>query len=114
MNASSPPPNLFSVDISKIALYLLNVNHPSQSARAKANFYVSHGFDPNKPLDLANALIMHGQQSPLISASNNGYVDLFIYEGKLSGPYGPIPRIRSVWKIDRRPDTGELVTAYRY
>ena len=88
MSASSQPPSLFQIDATKITAYLLNPVHVSGGA--KARFFIAQGFSTSRPHELADALLSHPLTSTLVNATNNGFVDKFIYEGALAGPKGPI------------------------
>jgi hypothetical protein len=57
------------VDLRKIKDYLLSPTHPE--GRAKARFFIRHGFSTDRPEELALAFIRHAKEGALRLSRRN-------------------------------------------
>jgi hypothetical protein len=99
------------IPITKITEYLLNVDHLDGGPKAK--FFIAGGFSPERPLDLAQALIRHFTDNPPTTknADRFGGVRITI-KAPMPVPDGRTPMVLSVWTIDERETVPRLITAY--
>lgn len=99
----------FVIERRKLVLYLLNLDHPTGSAKAK--FFIGHGFSVETPERLAAALLSHTQQiAPEVKRVGDALK--LVFTGPLPTPNGTLPRVRSVWRQDRGQRDARLLTAY--
>lgn len=103
-------PTQFVVPPLKISAYLLDVGSPRGGA--KARFFLSYGFDPNRPEVLTRALLAH----PTRERFSSGRLTLFginlSFVGPLDAPRTPWPVVRSVWFVEDGSMVARLATAY--
>ena len=79
---------------SKLAHYLLNVDHPKGGP--KARFFLAFGFDPARPEVMAEALILHATDARCVPRpAESGPYRRMIVEGPMETPDGRRPRVRS-------------------
>lgn len=103
-------PGNWLIDRRKLTQYLLDLNHPRGGSKAK--FFVKHGFAPDDPQALADALLRHPTASgaALTIVEDEGDT-VMLFEGAILTPSRTAPLIRSVWQIDPLGDA-QFVTAY--
>jgi hypothetical protein len=94
----------------KITAYLLSEAHPD--GRAKAGFFLAHGFTADAWELLADALRAHCVQHPAQRKKESSFGARYVVDGKLRSPDGRAPLVRSVWFIDDGGGAPRLVTAY--
>ena len=99
----------FVIERRKLVLYLLNLDHPTGSAKAK--FFLGHGFSVESPERLAAALLSHTQQVDPDVRRVGDAVKL-VFTGPIRTPNGTTPFVRSVWQQDRGRGDARLLTAY--
>jgi hypothetical protein len=98
----------FSIKGAKLSSYLLNMNHPIGAS--KARFFLGHGFRPDKPEELAFALLNHSLHAQRRVPTPHGL--RLICEGPIATPIGTAPLVKSVWQHKRETGFAELITAY--
>ncbi len=98
------------VDERKVTNYLLNTSQ--MPAAAKARFFISCGFSPERWEVLSSALIAHGQDGDIMRRVPSDYGVKYEIEGSLLCPDGRLPLVRSVWQIDKDGLAPRLITAY--
>ena len=98
------------VPLGKVSGYLLNEGHPDSAD--KAAFFLSHGFSPHRPRELASALIDHLRQNDVVNTRTTHYGSSYALDGPLVVPDGTSVFLRSVWFIDIGTSAPRLVTAY--
>jgi hypothetical protein len=129
-------PSAFAVPPRKLAEYLLNPAHPQ--GRAKAAFFVAHGFRLDEPERLAEALVAHARTAPEARerpgfrgtnlafagpletpsgkrpwvVAGRASLRLVLVRSSLETPSGKRPWVVSVWYLEEGSDTARLVTAY--
>lgn len=95
----------------KLTDYLMAPGHPR--GRAKAALFARLGFDPDRWRALADALIAHGQQQPVVERLDTAFGTWFTLEGQMAGRLGAEPALRTVWFIDTGHRIPRFITAYR-
>jgi hypothetical protein len=98
------------VDPRKISDYLLSLTHPE--GRTKARFFCSHGFAPERPEELASALLLHARENSVRLSRRNIFGNIHTVQGPLRTPDGRNPVIDSVWIIEFGTELPRLITAY--
>ncbi len=107
--ADERQPDLAVAD-DKIGRYLLNVDHAEGGA--KAQFFISRGFDPAAPGAFVEALLDHGRSRHLVSETAGPFGVKSVFEGPLSTLDGADPLVRSIWHRATGDVLRMLVTAY--
>lgn len=98
------------IDGNKLAMYLLNPNHPKGGSKAK--FFLGHGFSVDEALELAGSLAAHGfigwpgQEKPGYHGRKH------VIYGPLTTPNGTNPFVCSVWELDEGETMARFITAY--
>jgi hypothetical protein len=98
------------VEVEKIRSYLLAKNHPAGAS--KAHFFVSMGFDRDRPEEFFEAIRAHLQSGSLSGPVSTGFGEKWLCRGVLRGPGGAEASVQSVWIIDSGRNSPRLVTAY--
>ncbi|KQQ12784.1 hypothetical protein ASF56_06420 [Methylobacterium sp. Leaf122] len=94
----------------KIVKYLLNVDHPKGGP--KARFFLSFGFDPDRPGIMADALLGHFILNPGTPVpATQGALERMVIEGPLMSPDDRNPQVRSVWQREDDGTAWRLITA---
>lgn len=105
-----PHAELAVVESAKITEYLLNPAHPDNGG--KAGFFLSLGFSREDWQVLAAAFRAMAEDLTVTSSLASPHGVKYIVEGNIETPSGKVPRVRTVWIVDRGRDTPRLVTAY--
>jgi hypothetical protein len=101
----------FIVRPAKLSRYLLDVDHIH--GRAKAAFFIRHGFSVAAPADLGHALCQHGRDGSLAGVRRDAFGLIFEVDGGVLTPRNRVMRIRSVWSVqDGREHLADFVTAF--
>jgi hypothetical protein len=94
----------------KLSGYLLSQTHAV--GRFKARFLMSHGFHPNKPDAVRQALLAHLSISTVSVTQDTEFGTKYVVLGRLPTPDGRDPLVRSVWFEPPGGDAVNLVTVY--
>lgn len=94
----------------KISAYLLNVDHPDGTSKAK--FFGDYGFDIEKPQVLADAIHAHAELNEVEEVIACGHGIKHVVRCHLPTPDGRNPCIRVIWIREPGCETHRLVTAY--
>jgi hypothetical protein len=105
-----PNRELAQVPEKKLREYLLSMSHPV--GHAKARFFLSIGFSPDRWEVLSGALLRHAVELEVVQAEPNRFGTRYLIEGRLASPDGRDPRVRSVWFIETGEVIPRFVTAY--
>jgi hypothetical protein len=105
-----PNSHLLRIERQKISNYLLNLNHPQGSA--KARFFKSIGFSEEGEAEFTTALRNHAAQNRVACVISHRYGVKTVVECFLAAPDGRSYCIRSVWNdhLDGQPP--RLITAH--
>jgi hypothetical protein len=96
----------------KIRDYLLNVDHPDGTS--KARFFINGGFSPENPSELTEALVRHfvdNKDARIINRPDKFGGIRIIVDAPMLVPDGRKPLDRSVWVIDEGVIQPRLITA---
>lgn len=104
-----PDASAAQVEIAKVEAYLLSPSHPV--GRAKAAFFFSLGFAPERPTELVEALQAHARFGEVVDQIRSEHGTKYVIEGLLVGPNAKAG-IRSVWIATPGGSGPRLVTAY--
>jgi hypothetical protein len=110
MELNLPTAHLAIVDREKITDYLLNPAHPDNGGKTK--FFLGLGFAAEQWQVFAEALRTLAGSFPIIEFVESPHGIKYIVVGRLDGPSGKSPSVRSVWIVDKGNDRPRLVTAY--
>lgn len=91
----------------KVEDYLLNLDHPDGSS--KARLLIKMGFDENS---LLATLLNHIRENEVIETKATPYGIKYIVEGLLKSPLGRQFNLRSVWIIPNGEKNPKLITAH--
>ena len=105
-----PFANEAEVPQGKIALYLLNPEHPR--GKGKARFFAGRGFSKDNWQAMAAALRQHAAQNEIAREETTPLGVRMVVEGTMAMPNGTVAKIRSVWFIERGERMPRFVTAY--
>jgi hypothetical protein len=94
-----PTGQTFVVRDEKIDDYLLDLQHPR--GRSKAKYLIGHGFSPDAPERLADALLAHAKPENHVMTTATIWGPRYVFEGTIITPSGTSPRCRSVWQVVR-------------
>ncbi|MBA3649552.1 MAG: hypothetical protein H0W62_13555 [Chitinophagales bacterium] len=94
----------------KITEYLLNINHPEGSV--KADYFIQHGFDSEKPEVLKQFLVDHLEQCSLVDVVETLFGTKYIVTGKMKAPDGYEFMLRAIWMKPAKENILKFVTAY--
>lgn len=97
------------VDLRKITHYLLDLDHPIGSGKAK--FFLGHGFDMSVPAEMETALLKHVRDRVIIKTEENHFGTKYVVSCDITTPDGTNPCIRSVWIVEAANPIPRLVTA---
>jgi hypothetical protein len=100
------------IQADKLSLYLLNINHAKGGSKAK--FFLGRGFSPERPDQLAGALLRHPLQATLTMRSPHQEGHKLVYECATAAADGSGPCIRSIWIEARDGRSCRLVSAYPF
>lgn len=98
------------VERGKIVDYFLNATH--RYGASKARFFGEFGFRAENWEILAQALREHGQRHEVSKVKQTVFGPRYEVEGTLPAPDGRMPRVRTVWQLDRGRLAPRLITAY--
>ncbi len=99
-----------TVDLGKIADYLLNPAHPDNGG--KARFFGDIGFSRTDSTALSDALRALAVNGDVVSHTDSRHGRTFVVDGAIQAPRGRNPIVRTVWIVDAGQDVPRLVTAY--
>ena len=94
----------------KINDYLLNINHPVGSS--KARWFISLGYHPHRPGQLARALLEIVHNSSDYVSEHTHFGVKYVVRGQFDSPGGRLVSVRTVWITERDVSQPRLVTAY--
>lgn len=97
------------VEDAKLRDYLLDLDH--KDGGPKAVVFIGHGFHPDRPGELRQALLqvgLSGECAPISVATGIKYV----VEGACLTPDGRVLNLLTVWHPSELGDPPRLVTAY--
>ncbi len=97
------------VEDAKLRDYLLDVNH--KDGGPKAVVFVGHGFHPERPEELRQALLLVGLSGDCAAVSVPTGIK-YVVEGACLTPDGRVLNLRTVWHATAPGDPPRLVTAY--
>jgi hypothetical protein len=105
-----PDPHLLRVEESKIAGYLLNLDHPV--GRGKAKFFTGVGFSQESLDEMINAFRAHAAENKIAAVIEGPYGVKTIIDCFMATPAGKPYCIRAVWidHVDGKPP--RLATAH--
>lgn len=95
----------------KLSEYLLNELHPDGGSKAKFFIHVA-GFDRSKLNDFERFLVSHYQNGKVMSEIITPFGTKIVKESNVVSPNGKSFVLRSVWMLEERTRTCNLVTAY--
>lgn len=98
------------VDKEKILEYLLSVQHPTGSG--KARFFRRLGFTPENREFFAGELRRQGVDNPVAFVTETVFGPRYAVDGEISAPDGRNPKIRTIWQMDYGELAPRLITAY--
>lgn len=107
--AEKPDFSTAGVDRAKVAEYLLGSS--SAASRAKARFFLSLGFSPDRWEDLAQALRAQARDGAVTETASR-WGTKHVAKGEIDAPNGRRYNIISVWIAEGQ--TLRLVTAYPF
>lgn len=90
--------------------YLLAREHPDGGP--KAEFFTDHGFVQDRPGELVEALLRHGQEHPITKIRETPWGTRYTVEGKMLLPDGSEHLVQTVWQFDIGTDFPRLITAH--
>jgi len=96
------------VEDQKILDYLLN----EEKSGGKTAFFVAFGFQLHDVTLLRQALLTHAMSNEVAKALETAHGIKYIIEGVFQTPDGRLPKLRSVWIIDKGKTDPRFVTAY--
>jgi hypothetical protein len=105
-----PNAALAIVEREKITEYLLSPAHPDNGGTAA--FFQTQGFSRDDWEVLAAAFRKQAETADVAEAVESSHGQKYILEGGMETPSGKMPRVRTVWIVDRGLDAPRLVTAY--
>jgi hypothetical protein len=107
-----PIPQLQSafIEPAKLSGYLLNPAHPIGGP--KARWFISLGYHPNKPDQLAADLLAIAKNAADCLEETSPYGVKYVVTGEVATPSGRFARIVTVWIVDIGQSSPRLVTAY--
>jgi hypothetical protein len=97
------------IDLRKITHYLLDINHPIGSGKAK--FFLERGFNVSAPEKMKAALLRHILERVVIKTEVNQFGVKYVVSCNITTPDGATPCIRSVWIVETANPIPRLVTA---
>jgi len=98
-----------SIPTPKVTGYLLNVNH--KDGGPKAAFFMRFGFDPERAVELMDALLEHGDMNEITTTETDSEATVYTVEGAIVSPDGRNPRVRTVWQVDVGSSIARFITA---
>ncbi len=105
-----PNAHLALIEREKITEYLLNPAHPDNGG--KAAFFQAQGFRCDEWQTLAESLRKHAATGEVTAAMESSHGHKYILDARIGTPSGKMPRVRTVWIVDRGLEAPRLVTAY--
>jgi len=105
-----PNARLALVAREKIIDYLLNAAHPDNGG--KAEFFTSLGFRREEWEVLARAFRGLAIATEVTEGLESSHGMKYVLEGAIQTPSGRVPRVRTIWIVDRGRNCPRLVTAY--
>ena len=94
----------------KIVGFLLAPDHAKGRSRAK--FFTDRGFSSQRPDEMRDALIRHGQEHDVARTQITPHGIRYIIDGEMAMPNGVVRGVRTVWQIDTGTEVPGLVTAF--
>ena len=98
------------VPAEKLTGYLLSDTHAT--GRAKARFFLAHGYHGTAPEELEQALLEIGRFRPVEKEIASPHGTKYIVEGTLKTPKGTTITLRTVWIVEPGDTRPRFVTAY--
>lgn len=107
-----PIPNAESsfVPSGKLSGYLLNRDHPVGGT--KAEWFISHGYDPDTPGQLRSGLLEMVRNSSDYVVKETRFGVKYVVKGRLESPVGHHAVVYTVWITETGSRRPRLVTAY--
>lgn len=105
-----PDADAWLIDETKLAGYLLSEEHPT--GRSKALFFVAHGFERDRPAELAAALRAHATRHDIARVVETQYGTKYVIDGAIDAPDGSTPGVRAIWIVLRGEESPRFVSAY--
>jgi hypothetical protein len=107
-----PIPNaeLAAVPPEKVTDYLLNLSHPVGGA--KARWFASLGYHPNRPEQLADDLLEVVRRGDQFTTDRSSFGVKYNVLGRMVTPSGRSVNVVTVWIIEPTDLSPRLVTAY--
>ena len=98
------------VDDRKLSNYLLSTTH--DAGKFKARFLMRHGFRPEAPHVLREALLEHAASAGVSTTVETAFGLKYVVAGRLASPDGRDPLVLSIWFESTGDPTVRLVTVY--
>jgi hypothetical protein len=109
MSSRLPASDRAFIQPEKITAYLLSPSH--SLGAAKAGFFESFGFKPDKWIELRDAFVDHAKSGPVVGSTSTPYGQTYEVNGPLTTPDGRNPYVLVVWIVRTGEDFPRLVTA---
>ena len=98
------------VPAEKLRGYLLSESHAV--GRAKARFFLAHGYTATAPDQFAEDLLRLARDSEIEREVASSHGTKYVISGTLKTPTGTTVAVRTVWIVEPDDDRPRLVTAY--
>lgn len=98
------------VEDSKIAGYLLNLQHPD--GRSKAGFFLRAGFGPDQAEEFRELLLRQAMWHQVSKTEQTKFGTKYIIDGIVETPHHFSFNLRTVWMLGADSEQPKLVTAY--
>ena len=98
-----------SIATPKVTGYLINLDH--ERGGPKARFFMGFDFGPDRPTELMDALLEHGDMNEIVTTITNAEATVYTVEGAITSPDGRNPRVRTVWQVDAGSNVARFITA---
>jgi hypothetical protein len=107
-----PIPNaeLAMVPPEKLTDYLLNLSHPIGGA--KARWFISLGYHPDRPEQLADDLLAVVRRGDAFTTEESPFGVKYNVSGRIDTPSGRSVNVLTVWITEEGDPGPRLVTAY--
>ena len=105
-----PGRNSAIVSRRKVEDYLLNLEHPIGSG--KARFFIHFGFQRERWEELVARLLCHAQENPVTETVSDADGTTYVIEGRLITPSRRQPHVRTVWLVETGRLAPRFITAY--
>ena len=94
----------------KVEDYLLNLEHPIGSGKAK--FFIHFGFQRGRWEELGASILRPAQENPVSKTVTDEDGATYVIEGVFMTPSGRQPRVRTVWLVENGELAPRFITAY--